>query len=574
MHKYLFPFLLVAFVHDGSLAQQKLSWLGAGKTVDPYQYQQQKSASFGSAAVASAHPLASAVGAEIIREGGNAFDAAIAVQLALAVVYPDAGNLGGGGFLLGRNKDQKIVAIDFRETAPQLASKDMYLDQAGNPIEGLSINGHLSAGVPGTVAGLFATLPYAKLPFEKLIEPAIELAEYGFCLTAHQANEFNEIREELLKYNTRPVAFVKEKNWQAADTFFQPELAATLKRIQEKGAKGFYEGTTAELIVAEMKRGNGILTLDDLKNYKAKERKAIQTNYRGYTIIGFPPPSSGGIIVAQLLKMIEPYPVKEYGYGTAASMHLMIEAERRAYADRATYMGDPDFWHVPVAQLLDANYLKNRMKDFQPNKASKSAAIQPGEIPESLETTHISIMDGEGNMVSVTTTLNNSYGSKTVVGGAGFILNDEMDDFSMKPGVPNMYGAVGGAANAIAPRKRMLSSMAPTLVLKDGQPFLVLGTPGGTTIPTSVFQMIVDVIDFDMNATDAVNKPKFHHQWLPDDVRVEAGFDTAQLQRLTSMGYLLRKSGGIGRSELIKVLPDGKLETAADKRGDDSISGF
>lgn len=574
MYKLLYAFLFFVFLQQTSIAQQKLSWLGSGKTVDPYHYQQEKSATFSKAAIATAHPLASAVGAAIIKEGGNAFDAAIAVQLALAVVYPDAGNLGGGGFLIARNQDKKIIAIDFRETAPNSATKNMYLDQAGNPIEGLSVNGHLSAGVPGTVAGLFATLPYAKLPFEKLIEPAIELAEYGFCLTAHQANEFNEIKPDLLQFNTEPVAFVKDLPWKAMDTFYQPALAATLKLIRDQGAKGFYEGKTAELIVAEMKRGNGIMTLDDLKNYKVREREAIQTNYRGYTIIGFPPPSSGGIIVAQLLKMVEPFPMKEYGYGTAASMHLVIEAERRAYADRATYMGDPDFWEVPVKELLDDAYLKNRMKDFDPHKASLSSAIQPGEIHESMETTHISIMDGEGNMVAITTTLNNSYGSKTVVGGAGFILNDEMDDFSMKPGVPNMYGATGGAANAIAPGKRMLSSMAPTLVLKNNAPFLVLGTPGGTTIPTSVFQMIVDVIDFNMHAMDAVNKPKYHHQWLPDVVLLEDGFDATQLDKLRVMGYVLKKAYGIGRSELIRVLPDGKLEIAADKRGDDSVSGF
>ncbi len=571
IYKIKFLAFLLFFYATGNA---QLSWLGAGKIVDPYHYAQTKSGTFTKAAVATAHPLASAVGAATMREGGNAFDASIAVQLALAVVYPDAGNLGGGGFLLGRNKDGKNIAIDFREKAPGLATADMYLDKDGNAQSELSENGHLSSGVPGTVGGLFATLPFAKLSFEKLIEPAIELAEYGFVITKEQAEEFNENKTDFIKYNTSNVPFVKNINWKAGDTLYQPELAETLKRIQKNGAKGFYEGKTAELIVAEMKRANGIISLEDLKNYEAKSREVIQSNYRGYTIIGFPPPSSGGIIVSQMLTMIEPFPMKKYGYGTVESMHLMIEAERRAYADRAEYMGDPDFWKVPQKTLLSKEYLTNRMKDFDPKKASVSKNIKAGIIHESDQTTHISIIDDEGNMVSITTTLNNSYGSRTVVGGAGFIMNDEMDDFSMKPGVPNMYGAIGGAANAIAPGKRMLSSMAPTLVLKDGKPFIVLGTPGGTTIPTSVYQMIVDIIDFDMNATEAVNKPKFHHQWLPDIVDIENGFSPEVIKSLENMGYKMQKVDGIGRSELIKVLANGQFETAADTRGDDSVSGF
>lgn len=571
IYKIKFLAFLLFFYATGNA---QLSWLGAGKIVDPYHYAQTKSGTFTKAAVATAHPLASAVGAATMREGGNAFDAAIAVQLALAVVYPDAGNLGGGGFLLGRNKDGKNIAIDFREKAPGFATADMYLDKDGNAQSELSENGHLSSGVPGTVAGLFATLPYAKLPFEKLIQPAIELAEYGFVITKEQAEEFNEIKTDFKKYNTSNVPFVKNTNWEAGDTLYQPELAETLKRIQKDGAKGFYEGKTAGLIVAEMKRANGIISLEDLKNYEAKSREVIQSKYRGYTIIGFPPPSSGGIIVSQMLTMIEPFPMKKYGYGTVESMHLMIEAERRAYADRAEYMGDPDFWKVPQKTLLSKEYLTNRMKDFDPKKASVSKNIKAGIIHESDQTTHISIIDDEGNMVSITTTLNNSYGSRTVVGGAGFIMNDEMDDFSMKPGVPNMYGAIGGAANAIAPGKRMLSSMAPTLVLKDGKPFIVLGTPGGTTIPTSVYQMIVDIIDFDMNATEAVNKPKFHHQWLPDIVGIENGFSPEVIKSLENMGYKMQKVDGIGRSELIKVLANGQFEIAADTRGDDSVSGF
>ena len=338
--------------------------------------------------------------------------------------------------------------------------------------------------------------------------------------------------------------------------------------------KGFYEGETATLIVKEMQRGKGIISYDDLKSYTVKYRKPIETDYRGYHIVGFPPSSSGGIIVAQMLKMIEPFPMHDYGFQTVRSVQLMIEAERRSYADRAEYLGDPEFWKVPQDVLLSDAYIKQRMSDYDSTKAGISSNVKAGNVHESKQTTHISIIDDKGNMVSVTTTLNNNYGSKTVVGGAGFFLNDEMDDFSIKPGVPNMFGAIGGDANAIAPGKRMLSSMAPTLVLKNGKPFIVVGTPGGTTIPTSVFQSIVNTIDFDMNAEDAVDKPKFHHQWLPDTVDIEKGFSDSTSEALKAMGYKLKMLNGIGRTELIKVLPDGKFEAAADIRGDDSVSGY
>jgi gamma-glutamyltranspeptidase/glutathione hydrolase len=506
---------ILFLITAGADAQQPASIVGAGKTVDPYHYTSVKSVTFSKAVVASAHPLASEVGAAIMKQGGNAFDAMIATQLTLAVVYPGAGNIGGGGFLIARKSDGKLVALDYREMAPVKASRDMYLDKDGNPRNELSENGHLSSGVPGTVAGLFATMPFANFSFKVLIQPAIDIAEHGFVITAHEAASLNSTKEDFLKYSSQLSAFIKEQPWKAGDTLIQPQLAATLKRIRDNGAKGFYEGETAKLIVAEMQRGNGMITYDDLKNYTAKQRTAITFDYRGYNIISFPPPSSGGILLAEMLKMIERYPVSSYGFQSTKSVQLMIEAERRAYADRAEHMGDPDHWKVPQKTLISDAYLAERMKDYDPNKASVSAVIKAGTIHESEETTHISIIDEQGNMVAVTTTLNNSYGSKTVVGSAGFILNDEMDDFSIKPGVPNMYGAVGGEANAIAAGKRMLSSMTPTLVLKDNKPFLVVGTPGGTTIPTSVFQSIVNVIDFNMNASDAVNKPKFHHQWLP-----------------------------------------------------------
>jgi len=574
MKKSILFFVLLFWINAASHAQ---SIVGVGKEVDPYHYSSLKSVTYSKACVASAHPLASEVGAAIMKRGGNAFDAIIATQLTLAVVYPGAGNIGGGGFLTGRKSDGQLIALDYREAAPSKASRDMYLDKNGNPQNGLSENGHLSSGVPGTVAGLFATMKYAKLPFKELIQPAIDLAEKGFVITEREAASLNQTKNDFIKYSTKPSAFVKEKPWKAGDTLIQPELAATLKRIRDNGVKGFYEGITAKLIVEEMQRGNGLITYDDLKNYVAKERKAIEFDYRGYHVISFPPPSSGGILIAQMLKMIEKYPVSSYGFQTVKSVQLMIEAERRAYADRAQHMGDPDFWNVPQQTLMSDTYLAERMKDYDPNHASKSEDIKAGVIHESKETTHISIIDADGNMAAVTTTLNNGYGSRTVVGSAGFLLNDEMDDFSIKPGVPNMYGAIGGDANAIAPNKRMLSSMTPTLVLKDNKPFMVVGTPGGTTIPTSVFQTIVNVIDFNMNADDAVNKPKFHHQWLPDEVMIEKNFSAQTKDQLEKMGYKCVKSGAIGRTELIKVSHNDSsnaLEAAADKRGDDSVAGY
>jgi len=544
--------------------------------VDQYKYNTQKKIVCENGAVVSAHPLASKVGLAILKMGGNAVDAAIATQLALAVVYPNAGNLGGGGFMVARLKDGKLVAIDYREKAPGTANRDMYLSATGEPQLELSQNGHLSSGVPGTVAGLFESSKYAKLSFDKLIQPAIDLAEKGFILSDREAKAFNSLKEQFEKYNTQTPVFVKNISWKGGDTLFQKDLAETLKRIKKKGAKGFYEGETAKLIVEEMKRGKGIISLDDLKNYKAASREPHVFDYKGYKIVGMPMPSSGGLLLHQMLKMIEDKPIASYGFHSAEAVQLMIEAERRAYADRAQFMGDADFFKVPVSKLTNEKYLKERMADFVPGKASNSEQVKPGDIPavESEETTHLSIIDKDGNAVAVTTTLNNSYGSKTVVGGAGFILNDEMDDFSIKPGVPNMYGAVGGEANAIMPGKRMLSSMTPTLVLKDGMPYLVIGTPGGTTICTSVFQTIVNIIDFNMSTEDAVWKPKFHHQWLPDEVDLEKDFPDATRKALEGMGYKIVERSGIGRTEVIKVLPNKKFEAVADNRGYDSAEGW
>ncbi|MDO9255200.1 MAG: gamma-glutamyltransferase [Bacteroidales bacterium] len=562
-----------AFIQLSIAQSQKI--VVPGGAVDPYHYTIEKSKVYTNAAVACAHPLASTIGAEIMKQGGNAFDAAIAVQLALAVVYTNAGNIGGGGFLVAKQANGKTITIDYRETAPKKASRDMYLDEKGNALTDLSLFGHKSCGVPGTVAGLFATLPYAALPFKTLIQPAIDLAEFGYSITEGEASSLNATRKSFEENSTAPTALVKKGEWKAGDTLVQRELAETLKRIQDKGAKGFYEGKTADLIVAEMKKQDGLISKKDLKNYTAKIRSALEFRYKDYTVISMAPPSSGGIILCQLMKIMETKPVASYGFQNVKSVQLMVEAERRAFADRSVYMGDPDFWKVPVKTLTSDTYIQNRMADFDSTRATPSTGIKAGNINESEETTHISIIDKEGNMVSITTTLNNSYGSRTVVFGAGFLLNDEMDDFSIKPGVPNMYGAIGGEANAIHPGKRMLSSMTPTLVLdKNMNPLIIAGTPGGTTIPTSVFQTLINILEFGMNASEAINKPKFHHQWLPDEVMVEKEFDQETIKQLRAMGYTVTERGQIGRMEVIRILPDGRREVAADPRGDDAVNGF
>ncbi len=544
--------------------------------INPYSYSSSKTVIAKNGAVASAHPLASKVGVEIMKRGGNAIDAAIAMQFALAVVYPNAGNLGGGGFMVARLASGETVSLDYREMAPSAAHRDMYLDDKGMVIPDKSLRGHLSGGVPGTVAGLFESLKYAKLSIDKLIAPAIQLAENGFVISEREASSLNGLQENLKKYNTIAPVFQRSAPWLTGDTLIQNDLANTLKRIKDAGVAGFYEGETARLIVDEMKRGGGIISLADLRNYKAKWRTPQRFSYRGHEIISMPMPSSGGTLLNQMLKMVEDKPLSSYGFHSVQAIQLMTEVERRAFADRAQHMGDADFYKVPVETLVSETYLKKRMSDYDPTKAGSSQTIKAGEMPRnpSEETTHLSVIDDEGNAVAVTTTLNDSYGSKTVIGGAGFFLNDEMDDFSAKPGVPNMYGALGGEANAIAPGKRMLSAMTPTIVLKNGIPFLVLGTPGGTTIPTSVFQTIVNIIDFGLSTQDAVNKPKFHHQWLPDSLFVERSFTYPARVALERIGYKIVERGGIGRTEVIKVLPDGRFEAVADSRGDDSAEGY
>lgn len=524
--------------------------------------------------VVSAHPLASEAGAKILRAGGNAYDAIVATQYALAVVYPQAGNIGGGGFLVGVKNSGEKFTIDYRETAPRKAAHDMYIDKNGKADTDLSQNGRLAVGVPGSVAGFFATLKYGKLPMGQLIQPAIDLAEKGFAVTEQEAGLLNAHKETFQKYNQASNAFVKNTPWKAGDILIQKELAATLRLIQKDGLKGFYEGKTAASLTAEMKRGNGIISPEDLKNYKVAERKALEFDYKGSRIVSMPLPSSGGILLAQMLKMAGYENLENYRQNTSKAVQIMVEAERRAFADRAEYMGDPDFIQDKTQYLVSDEYLINRWKSFSFAKATPSSEV--GKImtqpKESTETTHISVIDKEGNAAAVTTTLNGLYGSKVVVSGAGFFLNNEMDDFSIKPGVPNMFGAVGGEANSIQPNKRMLSSMTPTIVLKNGKPYMVVGTPGGTTIPTSVYQSIVDVIDFKLNANTAVNSPKFHHQWLPETVAFEKNFPETAISELEKLGYKAERWNQIGRTEMILIDDNGNIHAVADGRGDDSVA--
>ena len=569
-------FIISLCIFSCNTAKKNTGSLG---DVDPFQYSIQKKVLSDNGAVASAHPLASKVGVEIMKRGGNAIDAAIATQLALAVVYPNAGNIGGGGFTVARLSDGKEIVIDYREMAPSKGHRDMYLDAAGNVMAGKSTDGHLSSGVPGAVAGIFESHKYAKLSFDKLIAPAIELAEKGFAISEREARSLNNLQKELKEFNSVMPVFVKPVPWNTGDTLIQTDLANTLKRIKDKGPAGFYEGETARLIVEEMKRGKGIISLEDLKNYKVKNREPHVFNYKGYKIIGMPMPSSGGLLIHQMMKMIEDKNIAAMGFHSAEAVHLMAEVERRAFADRGRFMGDADFYKVPEKQLVADEYLKEKMKSYDPAKASISSTIQHGAIAgyESEETTHLSVADKDGNIVAITTTLNNSYGSRTVVGGAGFFLNDEMDDFSIKPGVPNMYGAIGGKANAIEPGKRMLSAMSPTLVLKDEKPYLVLGTPGGTTIPTQVFQTLVNILEFNLSTEDAVYKPKFHHQWLPDKLDLEKGFPADIKAKLEKMGHTIGERAAIGRTEVIKFIYENgkvKLEAVADRRGDDAAEGW
>jgi gamma-glutamyltranspeptidase/glutathione hydrolase len=535
------------------------------------------SAEYKNGMVVSASHYASEVGLDILKKGGNAVDAAVAVQFALAVVYPNAGNIGGGGFMVYRSATGETNTLDYREKAAARASRDMYLDAAGNAIVEKSLFGSLAAGVPGSVAGMVeAHQKYGKLKWAELLTPAIALARNGFKISDRQSNELNSLQTRFKSLNPLGTALIKDK-WTTGDVLIQPELAFTLEQIRDKGRAGFYEGPVADAIVAQMTLDKGIISKDDLKNYQAVWRKAVNAKYKDFNVITMPPPSSGGIALIQLLKSVEPYNLKKWGFNADSTIQVIVEAERRVYADRAAHLGDPDFYKVPGNTLMSDAYIKKRMADFNWNKATPSAAISAGAIAptEHEETTHFSIVDREGNAVSITTTLNGSYGAQVVVKGAGFLLNNEMDDFSVKPGSPNMYGLVGGEANAIAPNKRMLSSMTPTILEKNGGLYMVVGTPGGSTIITSVFQTILNVIEFDKTMQAAVDAKKFHHQWLPDEVGYEAkAIDSLTLIKLKARGYNMVPRGPIGRVDAILKTKWGYYQGGADPRGDDVAIGW
>jgi gamma-glutamyltranspeptidase/glutathione hydrolase len=528
--------------------------------------------------VVSARVEASQIGVEILKKGGNAFDAMAATELALAVAYPYAGNLGGGGFMVYRTNEGEIGGLDYREKAPLAATRDMYLDEKGNIIQGKSTLGATAVGVPGTVAGVFAShQKFGKLPIEEILQPVIALAKRGVVVTKKQEDRIARYQESFLKANKDSILMTQ--GWKEGDTIKYLAIANTLERISENGRDEFYKGETAKILAKFIQDNGGIITEEDLAKYEAKWRDPITFEYDDLKVISMSPPSSGGVCLAQIMNGIEPYDLDKYGHNSTKALQVIIEAERRAYADRSFFLGDPDFVTIPIDTLISKGYTKERMSDFSFEKATLSKDVAHGniEVVESNETTHYSIVDSYGNAVSVTTTLNGGYGSKLYSKELGFFFNNEMDDFSSKPGVPNMFGLIGAKANEIQPEKRMLSSMTPTIVEKDGKLWMVVGTPGGSTIITSVLQTILNVHEFDMGMQEAINQPRFHHQWLPDMVMMEPNqFDTIVKKELKALGYniLERNSLVIGKVEGILRLENGTYEGGADPRGDDTAVGY
>ena len=534
--------------------------------------------------VVSANDLATKVGVQILKDGGNAIDAGVAVGFTLAVTYPFAGNIGGGGFMVLHLKNGKNTTIDFREKAPLSAKKDMFLDEQGNYIPELSQSGVTSVGVPGSVAGLiYALKKYGTMSLSQVIQPAIELANKGFVLDEFTAKSFERTLPKFIKYKSSKKIFSKNgEPYKEGDLFIQKDLAKTLKQIKIKGSDGFYKGKVAELLVKQVKENNGYITLKDLENYKPVERKPIYGIYRGYGIVSMPPPSSGGIALVELLNILENFSFGKNEWGSSKYINKLVEAMKYVYADRTYHLGDEDYYPVPKQKLISKKYAKTIFSKLtQIATPSKKISTQiPLPQNESTETTHYSIYDKDGNAVSVTTTINSAYGSKVVVGGAGFLLNNEMDDFSAKPGEPNQFGLLGTEANSIEPEKRMLSSMTPTIVLKDDKPYLIVGSPGGSTIITTVLQVIMNVIDFNMNIQEAVNAPRFHHQWYPDKIYLEKFCVTEDVaENLVKKGYTLANRNKtfriLGSAQAIMIDNDNKIiYGATDPRRNGKAEGY